>query len=71
MKSPQVVVILLIAQCGWAQPGSWDELVGRSADYFDRIQTRLQTNSGVTEADRRSVDRRAGKLVFSLKGSPV
>jgi len=52
MKSLQVVVILLIAQCAWAQPGSWDELVGRPADYLDRIQTRLQTNSGVTEADR-------------------
>jgi hypothetical protein len=52
MKSLQVVVILLIAQCAWAQPGSWDELVGRPADYLDRIQTRLQMNSGVTEADR-------------------
>ena len=68
MKSLQIVVILLVAQCAWAQPGSWDELLGRSADYLDRIQTRLQTNNGVAEADRWDLYRPVEKLVVSLKG---
>lgn len=70
MKRFLLAVMLVFAECAWAQSESWDEFVDRSAEYLDRIQQRLQANDGVTGADRWDLDQNAGKLTFSLNGEP-
>jgi hypothetical protein len=70
MKRFLIAVMLVFAQCAWAQSENWDEFVDRSAEYLERIQQRLELNDGVTGADRWELDQNAGILTFSVNGEP-
>ena len=54
-----------------AKAQAWDELIGKSYEYFSRRQKALEVNFGLSEHDRWDIDQGQGTLTLSIGDDPI